>query len=254
MRLLITNYLDVISSWCFWATPAWQELQKRYADRVDFQWKIALMDKTGLPPTHAHMEWFYRRSGTLMRSPVMLQTSWHEVGREEYPEPNCVAEAARDLGVSDDRVWMALSRAELLEGKKIGQWDVAAEIGAAASGLEKKKLLERAQSPEIEARVRATHRRVSRSAGDAAPHLRDRHSDWRSRGLFRVCQIRSHRRRPRRHAGRHRGLRSARRALRRAASLIAQKRLAPVPMWDTTSPRFGPCREPAGAPLASVLA
>jgi len=103
MRLLITNYLDVISSWCFWATPAWQELQKRYADRVDFQWKIALMDKTGLPPTQAHMEWFYRRSGTLMRSPVMLQTSWHEVGREEYPEPNCVAEAARELGVADDR-------------------------------------------------------------------------------------------------------------------------------------------------------
>ena len=156
MRLLITNYLDVISSWCFWATPAWQELQKRYADRVDFQWKIALMDKTGLPPTQAHMEWFYRRSGMLMRSPVMLQTGWHEVGREEYPEPNYVAEAARDLGVSDDRVWMALSRAELLEGKKIGQWEVAAEIGAAASGLEKKKLLERAQSPAIEARVRAT--------------------------------------------------------------------------------------------------
>jgi predicted DsbA family dithiol-disulfide isomerase len=156
MRLLITNYLDVISSWCFWATPAWQELQKRYADRVDFQWKIALMDKTGLPPTQAHMEWFYRRSGMLMRSPVMLQTSWHEVGREEYPEPNCVAEAARDLGVSDDRIWVALSRAELLDGKKIGQWEVAAEIGAAASGLEKKKLLERAQSPEIEARVRAT--------------------------------------------------------------------------------------------------
>jgi predicted DsbA family dithiol-disulfide isomerase len=156
MRLLITNYLDVISSWCFWATPAWQELQKRYADRVDFQWKIALMDKTGLPPTQAHMEWFYRRSGMLMRSPVMLQTSWHEVGREEYPEPNCVAEAARELGVSDDRVWVALSRAELLDGKKIGQWEVAAEIGAAVSGLEKKKLLERAQSPEIEARVRAT--------------------------------------------------------------------------------------------------
>ena len=156
MRLLITNYLDVISSWCFWATPAWLELRKRYADRVDFQWKIALMDKTGLPPTQAHMEWFYRRSGTLMRSPVMLQTSWHEVGREEYPEPNCVAEAARELGVTDDRVWIALSRAELLEGKKIGQWDVAAEIGAAASGLEKKKLLARAQSPETEARIRAT--------------------------------------------------------------------------------------------------
>ena len=47
----MTKYLDVISSWCHWAIPAWQELRERYSDRVDFQWKIALMDKTGLPPT-----------------------------------------------------------------------------------------------------------------------------------------------------------------------------------------------------------
>jgi predicted DsbA family dithiol-disulfide isomerase len=155
-RLTITNYLDVISSWCFWATAAWQELQERYRDRVDFHWKIALMDKVGLPPTHEAMAWYYRRSGMIMRSPVMLQTSWHEIGREEYPEPNCVAEAARDLGVEDDRVWQALSRAELLEGKKISQWEVAAEIAAAASGLEKEQLLERAQTPEIETRIRLT--------------------------------------------------------------------------------------------------
>ncbi len=156
MRLTITNYLDVISSWCFWAIPAWQEIQKRYADRVDFRWKIALMDKTGLPPTHEAMEWFYRRSGMLMRSPVKLQTGWHEIGREEYPEPNCVAEAARDLGVEDDRVWQALGRAELVEGKKIWQWEVAGEIAAAASGLPKEQLLERARRPEIEARIRLT--------------------------------------------------------------------------------------------------
>ena len=57
MRLTATNYLDVISSWCFWATPAWQELRARYRDQVDFNWKIALMDKSGLPPTRAHTEW-----------------------------------------------------------------------------------------------------------------------------------------------------------------------------------------------------
>ena len=117
MRLTITNYLDVISSWCFWATPAWQELRARYSDQVDFRWKIALMDKTGLPPTHEAMDWYYRRSGMLMRSPVKLQSGWQTIGREEYPEPNCVAEAARALGVEDDRVWIALSRAELLEGR-----------------------------------------------------------------------------------------------------------------------------------------
>lgn len=118
MRLTVTNYLDVISSWCFWATPAWRELRKRYHDRVDFRWKIALMDKSGLPPTREHTEWYYRRSGMLMRSPFLLDASWIEPGRAEYLEPNCVAEAARDLGIEDDRVWMALSHAELREGKK----------------------------------------------------------------------------------------------------------------------------------------
>ena len=156
LRLTITNYLDVISSWCFWATPAWQELRERYAAHADFQWKIALMDKTGLPPTHESMDWFYRRSGMLMRSPVKLQSGWHTIGREEYPEPNCVAEAARALGVEDDRVWMALSRAELIEGKKISEWETAAHIGAEASGLNQAKLLERAKSPEIDARIRET--------------------------------------------------------------------------------------------------
>ena len=156
LRLTITNYLDVISSWCFWATPAWQELRERYADQADFQWKIALMDKTGLPPTHESMDWYYRRSGMLMRSPVKLQSGWHTIGREEYPEPNCVAEAARALGVEDDRVWIALSRAELIEGKKISEWETAAHIGAEAGGLNQAKLLERAKSPEIEARIRET--------------------------------------------------------------------------------------------------
>ncbi len=156
MRLTITNYLDVISSWCFWATPAWQELRARYSDQVDFRWKIALMDKTGLPPTHEAMEWYYRRSGMLMRSPVKLQTGWQTIDREEYPEPNCVAEAARALGVDDDRVWIALSRAELLEGTKISEWETAAQIAADAAGLDKAELLTRAQSPEIEARIRET--------------------------------------------------------------------------------------------------
>jgi predicted DsbA family dithiol-disulfide isomerase len=154
MRLTVTNYLDVISSWCFWATPAWQELQKRYHDRADFRWKIALMDKSGLPPTREHTEWYYRRSGMLMRSPFMLDASWIEPGRAEYLEPNCVAEAARDLGVEDDRAWVALSRAELCEGTKIANWETAAAIAAKAGGLSPNELLQRAMSPEIETRVR----------------------------------------------------------------------------------------------------
>jgi predicted DsbA family dithiol-disulfide isomerase len=154
MRLTVTNYLDVISSWCHWAIPAWQELQTRYRDRVDFKWTIALMDREGLPTSREQIEWFYRRSGMLMRSDYMLQTDWYEPGRPEYLEPNCVAEAARDLGVTDDRAWISLSNAELREGKKISDCIVAAQVVADAIGLDQNKLLDLAKSPEIEKRVR----------------------------------------------------------------------------------------------------
>ena len=156
MRLIMTNYLDVMSSWCNWVIPAWRELQQRYRDQVDFRWKIALMDVSGLPPTRAATEWYYRRSGMLMRSPEMLQASWVEEGRSEYLEPNCVAEAARDFGVEDDRVWIAISNGGLRQGKPFGNWEVVAEIGAQAARVNREQLLERAKSPEIEARVRNT--------------------------------------------------------------------------------------------------
>src|SRR5438552_6871979 len=156
MRLSVTYYLDVISSWCFWAEPAWAELKKRYHGQVEFQWKIALLDKTGLPVSRAQEAWFYRRSGVLMRSPFMLSTAWYdEPIRSEYLTPNCVAVAARDFGITDDRVRLALAYAGLREGKRTGEWQIAAEIGARAANLEVKELLERARSPVVEARVRA---------------------------------------------------------------------------------------------------
>lgn len=156
MKLKITYYLDVISSWCFLAEPAWAALKDRYAGRVDFEWKIALMDATGLPTSREQLAWFYRRSGTIMRSPFMLRTEWLQPGAAEYLVRNCVSEAARELGVADDRVRLALSTAVLRDGKQADQWEAAAEIGAKAGGLDRTKLLERARSPEIEARVRAS--------------------------------------------------------------------------------------------------
>ena len=156
MKIKITYYLDVISSWCFLAEPAWAALKDRYAGRVDFEWKIALMDAAGLPTSREQLGWFYRRSGMIMRSPFMLNTEWLEPGAAEYPVRNFVAEAARDLGVTDDRVRLALATAVLRDGKPADQWEVAAEIGAQAGGLDQMKLLERARSPAVEARVRAS--------------------------------------------------------------------------------------------------
>lgn len=156
MQVTFTSYIDVVSSWCFWSEPAWAELKKRYNGRVAFQWKIALIDKTGLPASHEQHEWFYRRSGTLMRSSFMLSAEWCDHTLSEYLAPNCVAEAGKDLGIKDDRIRLAIANAALREGKKLGDWNVAVEVGAQAGGLDKKKLLERAKSPEVEKRVRAS--------------------------------------------------------------------------------------------------
>jgi predicted DsbA family dithiol-disulfide isomerase len=155
MRITVTYYLDVISSWCYWSEPAWAELKRRYEGRADFQWKIALMDKSGLPTSHEQHEWFYRRSGMIMRSPFMLSSGWSSPGLSEYLAPNCVAEAAKDLGAKDDHVRLALAEAGLREGKKFGDWEIAAEVAAGARGLDAKKLLQHARSAEIEKRVRA---------------------------------------------------------------------------------------------------
>src|SRR5262245_15272491 len=156
MAITVTDYLDVISSWCFWSEPTWAALKKRYDGRVQFQWKIALMDPSGLPTSREQEQWFYRRSGMMMRSPFMLRTDWYDARLEEWLAPNCVAEAAKDFGFADDRVRLALARAALRDGKSIADWNVASEIGAEAAGMEAGKLLECAKSQTIDQRVRSS--------------------------------------------------------------------------------------------------
>lgn len=152
----VTYYLDVVSSWCWWAEPAWAELKDRYAERAEFDWKTALIPADALPATREQEEWFYRRSGVITRSPFMLNGEWLEPGLGEYLAPNAVAEAAKDFEVTDDRVRLALAHAAVREGRKVGRWEVAAEAGAAGAGLDAAKLLARAKSPAVEQRVRAS--------------------------------------------------------------------------------------------------
>jgi predicted DsbA family dithiol-disulfide isomerase len=156
MTITVTDYLDVISSWCFWSEPTWAELKRRYEGKVQFQWKVALMDPSGLPTSREQEQWFYRRSGMMMRSPFMLNTDWYDPHLPEWLAPNCVAEAAKDFGFTDDRVRLSLARAALREGKKIGDWNIAAEVGGEAGAIDTRKLIERAQSAAIENRIRAS--------------------------------------------------------------------------------------------------
>ena len=152
----VTYYLEVVSSWCFWAEPAWAELKRRYAGQAEFGWKIAQMPAEGYPVSKSQCEWFYRRSGSIMRSPFMLNSGWLEADIKVYLVPNLVAEAARDFGASDDRVRLAIQHAAVREGKKVGRWPVCIAVAAKAGGLNRSKLLARAKSREVAARVKKT--------------------------------------------------------------------------------------------------
>jgi predicted DsbA family dithiol-disulfide isomerase len=152
--LKATYYLEVSSSWCYWAEPAWADLKRRYEGKVEFGWKIAQMPAEAYPISKSQCDWFYRRSGSIMRSPFMLNSGWFEPEIKQYDVPNLLAEAGRDFGVNDDRIRLALAHAGMREGKKIGRWEIAGPIAAQAASLDAAKLLARAQSAEVAARAK----------------------------------------------------------------------------------------------------
>ncbi len=154
----VTYYLEVLSSWCYWAEPAWAELKRRYAGRVEFQWRIAKLRPADWPTSREACEWYYRRSGTILRSPFLLNAGWFTpLPPGTYPAASFVAEAARDFGFHGDEIRLALSHAGEREGRKVGLMDVAVEVAVAAGGkkLNTRKLRARAESPEIAARLEA---------------------------------------------------------------------------------------------------
>jgi predicted DsbA family dithiol-disulfide isomerase len=150
----VTYYLETTSSWCHWAEPMWTELKQRYSGRVDFDWRIALMNPTDFPTSREQCDWFYRRSGTVMRAPYRLNSGWLEPERKgDYRAPNLVAEAARDFGITDDRARLALSHAAMRDGRKVGDLTEAVAVVSAACGLDPAELRVRAETAEVAARV-----------------------------------------------------------------------------------------------------
>src|SRR5438876_52951 len=88
----VTYYLELISSWCHWAEPAWAELKRRYAGRAGFDWKVAQMPESAYPVSKSQCDWFYRRSGSIMRSPYKLSSDWFDPKTIQMLVPNLVAE------------------------------------------------------------------------------------------------------------------------------------------------------------------
>jgi len=154
----ITYYLEVLSSWCTWAEPTWDALKARYAGRMEFEWKIALMAPGDFPNSREQCDWFYRRSGgTVMRSPFMLNSGWFEASRKGvYHAPNLVAEAGKDFGFAGDEIRRALAHAAVREGQKVGDMATAVAVAAKAGKINARKLRAAAESPGVLARVTAS--------------------------------------------------------------------------------------------------
>ncbi len=153
----VTYYLEVTSSWSFWAEPMWAELKRRYAGRAEFDWQIAKMQPDDFPVSNHQYDWFLRRSSMIMKAPFVANSAYYDYPIPGgYPAASAVAVAARDLGATGDEVRLALSSAAYRDGKKIGRMEVALEIAAKASGLDPARLRARAESPEVAAHMEAT--------------------------------------------------------------------------------------------------
>src|SRR5260370_4558826 len=123
MLLKITYYLDVISSWCHWSEPTWALLKSRFGEHAEFQWKVALMDSSGMPKSRPQLEWFYRRSGTMVGANHTIQSGWYVPQLEDALAPNLVAEAAIDFGIrrNNDQSRLPTETAALLHDAPTAQ-------------------------------------------------------------------------------------------------------------------------------------
>ncbi len=156
-QVKMTYYLDIMSSWCTYVEPIWDELRKRYPGRVIFDWKIALMNREDFPVSKQQCAWFYTRSKSLQPKAPKLTPDWFEADRRgNYEAPHLVAEAGRDLGCPNDSLRRALAYAALQQGQKIGDLDTSVTIAAEKFSLDANKLRDVANSATVRHRVAAS--------------------------------------------------------------------------------------------------
>lgn len=152
--IAVTLFVEVQSSWCFWFEPAWAQLKERYREQAKFVWKIALMPAEAFPTSRAECDIYYRRSGVAMRSAFMLNSAWMEDElKGDYSASNLVAEAGKDFGIGGDEMRIALARAGMVDGRRIGRIDEAAAVAAEACMVDAAALKEKALSAAVKERV-----------------------------------------------------------------------------------------------------
>lgn len=153
--LKLTYYLDVLSSWCFAAESSLARLREDLGRRLDVEWRIAYLfggGRMGYAP--ATSAWQYRRLKSV--SGVELNPAWRESADDTTWFANLATEAARGLGIEDDRVRLAMARAAMIDGRHVGRKDIALHVAAQASGLRPADLEREMDAPRTEQRMHLT--------------------------------------------------------------------------------------------------
>lgn len=152
-KLKIVYYLDVLSSWCLIAEEALAKVREEFGERIDYEWRIAAL-RDSLNYTREQLEWYYRRTESV--TGVLLNSVWLESTADGSKWADLVAEAARGLGCTDDRVRLALARGAMLDGKHMARRDVGVDTAASAGGIDRAKLELAMDDPQTAARIRAS--------------------------------------------------------------------------------------------------
>lgn len=151
----ITAYVDVLSLWCLYAERSLDRVRARFGERVVFDWRLSLIrGENPLGYTKEEGAWFYRRGRYITGE--TLSDSWMAGKEMGTLDANVAVEAARSLGVTDDRARRAVMDAAMVAGRPVWQPSEAANVIAAATDLEDAAVLQRMQSAEVRARVLAT--------------------------------------------------------------------------------------------------
>ena len=150
--LHLTYYVDVLSSWCFVAEPALAAVREKYADRLAYEWRIAFLFNGGPMGYSPQLSaWQYRRNKSV--SGMTLNPAWRESANDTTWWANLATEAARGLGVTDDRVRLAISRAAMADGEHVGRRDVAVDVAVRAGGLDRAELEREMDRPRTAERM-----------------------------------------------------------------------------------------------------
>ncbi|MBV8171229.1 MAG: DsbA family protein [Candidatus Eremiobacteraeota bacterium] len=154
-QLKLIYYVDVLSSWCFVAEPALARLREELGERLDYEWRIAYLFGGGPMGYSAQLSaWQYERNKSV--SGFTLNPAWRETLEDTTWFADLAAEAARALGITDDRVRLALTRAAFVDAKHIGRRDEAVRVAAEAGGLTASALESAMDDAAVIERMQAT--------------------------------------------------------------------------------------------------